>query len=61
MLTHVVSLDYRQDALAVLLGIRKITLTPSEKSRKSVADDVDIQKASMIISVLDDYVSTECF
>lgn len=34
MLTEIVSLDYRQDALAVFLGIKTITLTANEKKKK---------------------------
>ncbi|CAO3600951.1 unnamed protein product, partial [Absidia cylindrospora] len=54
VLSQVVVLDYRQDALQVLYGIKQFSLTKPEKSAKNVADEYDVRVAASMISVVDD-------
>lgn len=57
MLSEIVCIDYRQDALSVLLGIKNVYLSVEEKKRKSVVDNMDAQEAALMISTIDDNVS----
>lgn len=50
MRSQIVVLDYRQEALKVQLGFQNITLNAGEKRRKLLADAVDIQTGSLMVS-----------
>lgn len=56
LLSHVVIIDYRQDALRVQIGLKKIHLSPQEEQRKEKADDIDIDEAVYMVTELNDNV-----
>lgn len=58
MLSQIVILDYRQEALQTLIGIRPVALNAREKKRKSTADSIDIQEASLMITTVSDNTFT---
>lgn len=57
LLSQVIIVDYRQDALRVQLGSKKFYLSPQENKRKEKADEIDIEKAIYMVTELDDNVS----
>lgn len=52
MLSQTVILVYRQKALQVLIGDKKIVLNAKER-RKATTDAIDIQQASLMITTVD--------
>lgn len=57
LLSQVVIVDYRQDALRVQIGSKQFYLSPQEKQRKQKADDISIEEAVYMISEVDLNVS----
>lgn len=51
MLSQMVTLDYRQDAIKVMCGFKKMNLTKQEKKKKSLADTMPISVATMMVNL----------
>ncbi|CAO3600078.1 unnamed protein product [Absidia cylindrospora] len=57
LLSQVVVLDYRQDALQVIYGVKNFSLTKVEKTSKNVADEIDTVTACSMIECVNENVS----
>ena len=56
ILSHVVIVDYRQEALQMQIGSKKFYLSPQEKQRQEKVNEIDIEKAVYIITETDNNV-----
>ncbi|CAO3591984.1 unnamed protein product [Absidia cylindrospora] len=54
LLSQVVVLDYRQDALQVIYGVKNFSLTKVEKTSKNVADEIDTVTACSMIECVNE-------
>ena len=56
ILSHVVIGDYRQEALQIQIGSKKLYLSPQETQRQDKANEIDVEKAVDMITETDNNV-----